>query len=144
MIDIIYKTVIPSHLKKLLIKQNIKNLMFQVIFIFSVWVLIKLFIIHFCCWGKQIFEKILPGRVISFSLGRDGKNSRASFACGKAWVKMPQINACSRIWKFSPHFVNIKVWKETQQTFWREIKPYRVYKDTEGRILQTNLEGQRW
>ena len=35
MVDIIYKTVKPSHLKKLQIIQNIKNLMFQVIFIFS-------------------------------------------------------------------------------------------------------------
>ena len=35
MIDIIYKTVKLSHLKKLQIMQNMKNLMFQVIFIFS-------------------------------------------------------------------------------------------------------------
>ena len=35
MIDIIYKDVKPSHLKKLQIIQHIKNLMFQVIFIFS-------------------------------------------------------------------------------------------------------------
>ena len=32
MIDIIYKTVKPSQLKKLQIIKNIKNLMFQVIF----------------------------------------------------------------------------------------------------------------
>ena len=35
MLDIIYKTVKPSHLEKLQIKQNMNNLMFQVIFIFS-------------------------------------------------------------------------------------------------------------
>ena len=35
MIDIIYKTVKPSHYKKFPIIQNIKNLMFQVIFRFS-------------------------------------------------------------------------------------------------------------
>ena len=35
MVDIIYKTVKPSHLKKLQIIQNIKNLMSQLIFIFS-------------------------------------------------------------------------------------------------------------
>ena len=35
MIDIIYKAVKPSLLKKLQTIQNIKNLMFQVIFIFS-------------------------------------------------------------------------------------------------------------
>ena len=35
MIDIIYKTVKPSQLKKLQIKQNKNNLIFQVIFMFS-------------------------------------------------------------------------------------------------------------
>ena len=35
MIDAIYKTVKPSQLRKLQIIQNINNLMFQVIFIFS-------------------------------------------------------------------------------------------------------------
>ena len=35
LIDIIHKTVKPSHLEKLQIIQNINNLMFQVIFIFS-------------------------------------------------------------------------------------------------------------
>ena len=35
MIDIINKTVKPSYLKKLQMEQNIKKLMFQLIFIFS-------------------------------------------------------------------------------------------------------------
>ena len=35
MIDFIYKTIKPPHLKKLQVMQNIKNLMFQVICIFS-------------------------------------------------------------------------------------------------------------
>ena len=35
LIDIIYKTVKPSHLEKLQIIQNVNKLMFQVIFIFS-------------------------------------------------------------------------------------------------------------
>ena len=35
LIDIIHKTVKPSHLEKLQIIQNINKLMFQVIFIFS-------------------------------------------------------------------------------------------------------------
>ena len=64
MIDIIHKTVNPSHLKKLKTIENIKNLMFQVIFIFSDRILIKQIIVSsasFCCWGKQIFEKIQPG-----------------------------------------------------------------------------------
>ena len=41
MIDIIYKTAKPSHLKKLQTIQNINNLMLHVIFIFSDWILIK-------------------------------------------------------------------------------------------------------
>ena len=45
MIDIICKTVKPSHLKELHIIQNIKNLMFQVIFIFSDLILTKQIIV---------------------------------------------------------------------------------------------------
>ena len=41
MIDIMYKTIKSSHLKILQIIQNINNLLFQVIFFFSDWVLIK-------------------------------------------------------------------------------------------------------
>ena len=64
MIDIIYETVKPPHLKKLLIIQNIKNLMFQVIFIFADWILIKQIIVSpipFYCCEKQTFERMLPG-----------------------------------------------------------------------------------
>ena len=53
MIDNIYKPVKPSQLKKLQIMQNIKNLMFQVIF---------------CSWGKQIFERMMPGAMSKFFL----------------------------------------------------------------------------
>ena len=35
MIDFIYKTVTPSHLKKLQILEKIKSLMLQIIFVFS-------------------------------------------------------------------------------------------------------------
>ena len=72
-IDIIYKTLKPSHLKKMLVIQNIKNLMLQVTFKFSDWILIKQIIASstpFCCWGKQIFERMLPGGVYSFILPR--------------------------------------------------------------------------
>ena len=41
LISIFYKTVKPSHLEKLKTIQNIKNLMFQIIFIFSNWILIS-------------------------------------------------------------------------------------------------------
>ena len=71
MIDIIYQTVKPSHLKKLQVKQNIKNLLFQVIFIFSDWIWIKQMIVPstpFCCWKKQIFERMLPWVMSNFLL----------------------------------------------------------------------------
>ena len=51
LIDIIYKTVKPSYLKKLQVIQNTKNLIFQVIVSFT----------PYCCWRKQIFDGILPG-----------------------------------------------------------------------------------
>ena len=60
MIDNIYKSVKLSHLENLQIIQNINNLMFQVIFIFLDWVLIKqiiVFFTHFYCLEKQIFKK---------------------------------------------------------------------------------------
>ena len=63
LIDIIYKTLRPSDLKKLQIIQNIINLVFQVISIFSNSILIKQIITFstpFYCWGKHIFKKDLP------------------------------------------------------------------------------------
>ena len=45
MIDIIYKALRLSHFQKLQMMQNIKNVMFQVIFIFSDWILIKQIIV---------------------------------------------------------------------------------------------------
>ena len=41
LIDIIYKTVKPSHLEKLQIMQNVNKLMLQVIYMFSDWILIE-------------------------------------------------------------------------------------------------------
>ena len=62
LIDIIYKTVKPSHLKKLQIVQNINELMFQAILIFSDWILIKKIIVSstLVVFGKTDFQKILP------------------------------------------------------------------------------------
>ena len=71
MIDIIYKTVKPSYLKKLQIIENINNTMVEFIFIFSDLILIKQIIVSttaVCCWLKQIFKKILPGGMSNFSL----------------------------------------------------------------------------
>ena len=63
LVNIIYKTVNPSHLEELEIIRNVNKLMFQVIFIFSDWIL-----------TDQIidFQKILPG-VVSGGLGHEQK-----------------------------------------------------------------------
>ena len=62
LIDIIYKTVKPLHLKKLQIVQNINELMFQAILIFSDWILIKQIIVSSTLFvlGETDFQKILP------------------------------------------------------------------------------------
>ena len=73
MIDVIYKIVKLSQFKKLKIIQNVKNRMFQVIFIFSDSILIKQIIVSstpLCCWGKQIFERMVPGGMSNFLLPR--------------------------------------------------------------------------
>ena len=83
LIDIIHKTVKPSHLQKLQIIQNINKLMFQVIFIFSDWILIKKIIVS----------------SIHFVLGETDfpKTSTWSFEWWTgAWVKMHRFNAFSR------------------------------------------------
>ena len=72
LIDIIYKTVKPSHLEKLQIIQNVNKLMFQVIFIFSDWILIEQIIASSTpsVLGETDFQKILPG-VLSGGLGHE-------------------------------------------------------------------------
>ena len=127
MIDIIYKTLKPSHFTKKQIIQNIKNLMFQVIFIFSDWILIKQIIVSstpFCCWGKQIFERGmrewgtgLGEWVISRCLNHDDKNLGTSFDWEGTCDKMHRIIAFSKIVnskKFGifPTWWNIKVWEK--------------------------------
>ena len=65
MIDI-YKTVKSSHLEKLQIMQNVNKIMFQVIFIFSDWILIEQIIASFnpSVLGETDFQNILPGVLI--------------------------------------------------------------------------------
>ena len=115
-IDIIYKTVRPSHLEKLQTIQNIYNLMFHIIFIFFDWILIKQIIVFssfFCCWGKQISKKNLS-EVLSGS-------------GGWALVKMPRFNAFSwnvntiNLNTFHTHGGIFKL-EKIQQQIWREIK----------------------
>ena len=101
MIDVIYKIVYPSHLKELQIVQNIKILIFEVILIFSDWILVKQIVIFstpFCLWAKHIFDRTLPWGMSNFLLpiGRDDKTLGPSFNWGQAWVKTPRINAFSR------------------------------------------------
>ena len=70
LIDIIYKTVKPSHLAKLQIIQNVNKIMFQVIFIFSDWMLIEQIMAssNRFVLGETDFQKIIPG-VLSWGLG---------------------------------------------------------------------------
>ena len=130
MMDMIYKTGKLSHLKKLQIIQNIKNLIFKVIFIFSDWILIKQILVSFtpfCCWGKQIFERMLPGGMSNFLLPRvwwqelggefwvgRGMNKNSSNQCIFLGCELHKFE------KFSHKWWNIKVWEKSQQAFWRE------------------------
>ena len=118
MIDIIYKTLKVPHPEKLQFIQNIKNLMFQVIFIFSDWIFIKQIIVFstpFCCWGNRF-----------------SNNYAWNFEWGMgAWVKMPRSNAFSRNMNtiklnvFSTHST-IYTLKKIQHAFLRETKPLVV------------------
>ena len=88
MIDIIYKTIRPSRLKKLQVIQNMKNLMFQVLFIFSNRIFIKQIIVSspsFCFGGNRLSkEYCLGGIVISFCLRLDDKKLGANCEWGGA------------------------------------------------------------
>ena len=63
LVDIIHKTVEPSDSEKLQIIENMKKLMFPVIFIFSDSILIKQIIVSSTPFvlGEIDFQKILPG-----------------------------------------------------------------------------------
>ena len=131
LIDIIQITVKLSHLEKL---WNINYLMFQVIFIFSDWILIKQVIVSctpFCCsWNIFLKKCCLLELVIIFSLGCYDKNLGVIFDWGRAWVKMPRYNAFSRnvnimyLKILRTHGVIYKFEKEfNKHSGEREIKP---------------------
>ena len=110
MIDIVYKTVKPSHLKKLQIIQNINNLMPQAVFIFSDWILIKQIIVSSTPFilAETDFQKLLPG-VLSGRLG--------------TWLNMDKFNAFSGNvntinWKDFPKHGGIYKPEKGQQAFW--------------------------
>ena len=111
----IHKTVKPSHLEKLQIIQDMYKLMFQVIFIFSAWILIKQIIVSSTLFirGKQVFKKFC----LDFWVGNWGMS------------KMHRFNAFSRnvntiSWKFFPIHGGMYKLEKIQQAFWREIKPH--------------------
>ena len=72
LIDINYKTVNPSHLEKLQLKQNVNKLIFPVIFIFSDWIFIEQIIASSTpsVLGENNFQK-LPHGVLSGGLGHE-------------------------------------------------------------------------
>ena len=74
LIDIIYKIVAKAiTFRKIAIVPNGNKLMFQVIFIFSDWILIEQIIAsspHPFCLGGDKFSKILPG-VLNGGLGHE-------------------------------------------------------------------------
>ena len=83
MINIIYKTVTPSF-EKLQIIQNLNSLLFQVILIFSVWILIKVPPILSAVLGNRFSKKYcLREWIVSICLRYDDKNLVESFECGK-------------------------------------------------------------
>ena len=74
LLKIIYKTVNPSHLEELEIIRNVNKLMFQVIFIFSDWILTDQIIASSTpsVLRETDSQKTLPG-VLSGGLGHEQK-----------------------------------------------------------------------
>ena len=137
MISVIYKTENPSYLKKLRIIQNTNNLMFQVIFKFSDWILIKQIIVTFIpyyCWGMGNFS--LPRMQCLGEFWGEGEG---------AWVKIPRFSALfgnintTNLNFFFNTWWNIKVWEKIQLSFWRERKSSRdfieIWKDVSFQLI---------
>ena len=116
LIEIIHKTVKPSHLEKLLIIQNITKLMYQVIFKLCDSILVK-----------QIIVSSTP---LFLALGGNRFSKNCIWRCGwefGAWVEMHRFNAFCNVntinWKIFPTHGGIYKSEKIQQAFWREIKP---------------------
>ena len=132
LIDTNDKTVKLSHLKKLQIIQSIKNLMSQVIFIFSHYSLTKQIIvcsIPFHCWRKQIFERMQPEGMRNFLLPSAWWQELGDEFCVGRGMSKNSLNQCifykcelHKFENFSHILWNIKVWEKIQQAFLREIK----------------------
>ena len=112
LIDIIYKTVKPSHLEKLKIIRNVDKPMFQAIVIFF--------------WLN--FDRANHSFLHPFCLGANRflKNTTWSFEWGtQSWVKMHRFNAFSRNvntinWKNFPTHVEIYKSEKIQEAFWKD------------------------
>ena len=143
LIDIIHKTVKPSHLEKLQIIQNVNKLMFQVIFVFSDWTLLKKIIFSFTqwvkqfsnppsSWGKQIFKNFY----LEFSAGDWGMSKNASLN-----VFSRNVNTIN--WKIFPTYGGINKSKKIQQILERDTTLTGL-KKYERMCPWSNLEGQGW
>ena len=131
--------------------------MIQVYFIFSCWILIKQIIVSsttFCCRGKQIFERILPGGIGNFLLpsawwqilggefwvGRD-MNKNASNQCIFYECELHKFENIFHTWW------NIEVWEKIQQVFWRGRQSPRefleIWKDVSLRLIVKDKGGNR-
>ena len=133
--------------------QNIKKLMFQVIFIFSDLIWIKQIIvssIRFCCGGKQILERMVPWRMSNFLLPRAWwQELGGEFEWGGTWVEIPRINTFSRNvksinWKIFPTHGGYKILRENSTSILERDKGWEVYRNMKGCILGANLEEQGW
>ena len=124
MIDIIYKTVKSSLLKKnanhtKYKKSNVASHLH--IFWLNFDKVNHSFLHPFLLLGEKDFRNNV-GRVISFCLGRDDKNLGTSYEWGGLWVKILWISAFSRSvnsinLKVFPHMVEYKSLREIQQAF---------------------------
>ena len=133
MIDIIYKTVKLSHLKQLQVIQNIKNLMFQAIFVFSDWILIKKIIVSsgpFCCWRKQIFKKMLPGGMSNFVLPRAWWQEPG----GEFWVGRDMSKNVSN------QCIFYECELHNSKTFFSHIVQYKCLRENSTSILKKELK----
>ena len=100
MIDLVYKTVKPSHLKKIVNhtkneKPNVPSHLH--IFGLNFDKANHCFPTSFCCWEKQVSKTMLPTGMNNFLQPREWwQELGSSFEWWSAWVKMTSLNAFSR------------------------------------------------
>ena len=140
LIGIIYKTGKMSRLEKLQIKQNINNLMLQVIFIFSDWILIKQIIIFSTpfCLGETDFQKIQSGVLsgeLDMSKNAFWRNGLGAFSRNVNTINLKLFPTHSGIYKLernnkhSEEIWNPKEFKE----IWKDVSLKLILKDNGGK-----------